>query len=133
MEKLRRNSILGLMAFTIVIIPAHRALADNPVVGSYVLLDVPDHLSVNDNDDNHDEKWDMDVEPLVGEQDTVKVTLTVFSAFSDGQVTVNIDYLGGAPGEIEGFWPGTLTIDNQSPRAAKRVEWKRTLEVFHIH
>ena len=99
------------MAFNYAFILCHPAFAvseDNTVVASHVLLTLPASLSVNDDDDNNDEEWDKETEPVEGENDTVMITVTAFSAFSAGVVTVSID--SAALDKIEGFWPGTLTI-----------------------
>jgi esterase/lipase superfamily enzyme len=76
-------------------------------------------LSVNDNDDNNDEIWDFETEsktsgaePVVGEKDTLKITVTGTADKSEATVTVSIDT---GSDKIDGFWEGTLTISGQSP------------------
>ena len=78
--------------------------------GIYIYAD-KNWLSVNDNDDNNDEIWDFDTEPVVGEKDTLKITVTGTADKSDATVTVSIET--GAD-KIDGFWEGTLTVSGQS-------------------
>lgn len=76
-------------------------------------------LIVNDNDDNVDEKWDMDVEPISDEKDTIKISVTGTADKSDATVTVSI--IEG-PEHIDGFWPGTLKIDGAIQNAGGQTE-----------
>ena len=83
-------------------------------------------LSVNDNDDNHDEIWDFETEsktsgaePVVGEKDTLKITVTGTADKSEATVTVSIDT---GSDKIDGFWEGTLTISGQSLTIAQLEE-----------
>jgi hypothetical protein len=76
-------------------------------------------LIVNDNDDNVDEKWDMDVEPISNEKDTIKITVTRTADKSDATVTVSI--IEG-PEHIDGFWPGTLKVDGAIQNAGGQTE-----------
>ena len=119
MDKILRFAIVALLAFTYVIIHPDEAFADNAVVNNCsVYLDLPDYLTVNDNDDDNDEISDMDIRPapsvaadsVVGEMDTVKITVVGTADKKAATVTVTLLPSTDAITRIDGFWPGTTTI-----------------------
>jgi len=89
-------------------------------------------LSVNDNDDNNDEQWDFNTEPVVGEKDTLKITVTGTADKNDATVTVSIET---GSDKIDGFWEGTLTVSGQASTGTeldgqeKRSDKKTTFTV----
>ena len=122
---LAMKSIRAYLVAAVVIIasPVTITHADEPPLGDPPLVnEVPNNcgisisadqnwLSVNDNDDNHDEIWDFETEPVVGEEDTLKITIIGTADKSDATVTISIET---GSDKIDGFWEGTLTISGQA-------------------
>jgi hypothetical protein len=134
------KSIRAYLVAAVVIIasPVTITHADEPPLGDPPLVnEVPNNcgisisadqnwLSVNDNDDNNDEIWDFETEsgasgaePVVGEKDTLKITVTGTADKSEATVTVSIDT---GSDKIDGFWEGTLAISGQTLTSAQLEE-----------
>lgn len=82
-------------------------------------------LVVNDTDDNNNEQWDFEEEPVVSELHTLK--LTVSGTAGDTPVTVLISAISGGA-KIDGFWQGIRTegisvsgseVDGKEKRSSK--------------